>query len=69
VIDEKPRDERRAGHPHVAENPVDSERHTRVLTPLHDKREADWVVDCREEANGEEANSNLEWCFRERGEN
>ncbi len=68
MIDEKPGNECRTGHPHVAENPVDGERHTSTLASLNDKREADRVVDGRGEPDGEEANSDLERRFRERGE-
>ena len=68
MIDEKPRDERRTGHPHVAQNPVDGEWHSRVLAPLNDKCETYWVVDGREETDGQEANGDLEGRFREGGE-
>ena len=67
-VDEPAGEQGGAGHPHVSEHAVDRQRHAGPAAPLHHQGEADRMVDRGEQADQEQAGTDLERGVRECGD-
>ena len=59
-VDQKTGQQCRAGHAHVAEDPVDRERYAGTLAPVHDHGEADRMINRRKNSDQRQADTNLQ---------